>query len=468
MNKYGFCLLLSTLSFLAKGQSWRYSIEAGGSRSWPQVTSGPVISTGSAVTDEGRTGASGQLTIERSIERHLSLRLGLGISSNRLVRAFYPVALNADHQVTGFGGRSQEQVVVRPYMASVGIQANTNALKRIILTGALDATVSGNTGNFDKTVTGNSPIGNNHAVTYGQVSFPYSLPNLLVNTMPLVWGASLRVGADYRLTKNTYLTLSTAYHYSVNSLKQYTDQLVLSSISYPVTYTNTGNTLSFCLGLKRNITNEKPTEHYTPYNAPFQQTTFAQEEQNGFQGGKWFIGVAGGYWPGKLPQNLEYTSFLNGHASYTPLPRLRVGLLLENYWVRPANFSHIYNQWLSVGPFVRYHLTGGWLCPFIEVAYQLGQKRLVADYVQTYSSNFSTYTVRPGVSIWLQRHLWIDFALAIRSEQERHVFGVTLAAASSPSSPTNPPTPGIGSSPVARNPYNGPLPQLGLTYQFGR
>jgi hypothetical protein len=463
-----FLLFLFLSSYFAKAQSWRYTIEVGGSRSLYRLASKSLISTGENVTAEGRTGISGQITFERSINKHLSIRLGTGINSNRLVRALYPVELNGNKQVSGFGGRSQEQIIVRPYMASLGVQANTNALKRVILTGTLEGTISGNTGNFDRTATGNSPLGKSAAITYGEVTFPYTLPNVFVDTSPIVWGATLRIGADYRLSENTYFAVSTAYHQSFNHLKQYTDQLTTPSFNYPEIYSNTGNSLNFSVGLKRNISTKKPTELYGIYNALFQRTYFAQEEQNSFPENRWFTSIAGGYWPGKLPQNLEYTSFVNTHISYTPVSRLKVGLFVENYWVRPANFSHIYNQWLSGGPFVRYHLTGGWLSPFVEVAYQIGQRRLVADYAQTYTATFSTYAVTPGISIWLQKHLWLDVACTIRSEDERHIFGVTLPPASSQPSPPSSPFSGGYSSPLARNPYRGPLPQIGLTYQFGQ
>ncbi|AUD02118.1 hypothetical protein CWM47_09975 [Spirosoma pollinicola] len=465
MKRIVFSFFLICFSFLVKAQNWRYSVEVGGARSLNQLAFKPV--NGANITAEGRTGITGQIAFERSIKRHLSIRLATGINSNRLVRGLYVTELNDNNEVSGFGARSQEQVIIRPYMASLGIQANTSALKRIILTGTLEGTISGNTGNFDRTVTASSPVGRRAGISYGETTFPFSLPNTFVDTSPLVWGATIRIGADYRLNENTFFTVSTAYHRSFNDLKRYTDQLTTASSSYPITYSNTGNSLNFSFGLKRNMASRKPTERYNSYNAPFQRTYFAQEEQSSFPKNKWFASVAGGYWPGKLPQNLEYTSFLNAHTGYTPLPRLIVGLLVENYWIRPANFSHIYNQWLSGGPFVRYHLTGGWLSPFIEIAYQVGQRRFVADYAHTFTNSFSTYTVRPGISIWLQKHLWLDVACALRSEDERHLFNITLAPANTKPSLPGPPPSGGFSPPTIRNPYKGPLPQLGITYQFG-
>lgn len=116
---------------------------------------------------------------------------------------------------------------------------------------------------------------------------------------------------------------------------------------------------------------------------------------------------------------------------------------------------------------IRYQLTNTWLSPFVEVSYQFGSKRLIADYVQTnHSSPFSAYSLTPGINLWVQKHLWLEVALSFRSARERHLFSIPLATSSSPL-----PTSGGGLSPsisVEPTRYKGPLPQLGLVYQFKR
>lgn len=457
------CRLLSGLLFLslpvnAQLSPWRYSVDVGVSHSLNKIQFNDQLPPGLA-TAEGRTGFAGGLTLERSISKHVSTRLGIGVMTSRLVRGTYSTEYNASGQVISFGGRGSETANARPLVGSLGLQWNSNLVNRCIFTAGIDATVQGNTGALDTRPAGSGIVfGKVSAVNYGHVNYTYFPLNSYPTGTQLSWGTSFRAGLDFRLASRSFISLNGFYHKGFQTLRQYIDLVQVAGQPNQVVANNTGDYVSLTVGLKRILLAKRASYQsaYTAYTAPYQRSDYAIGE-DGFQRTDWTVGLRGGYWPGS-ESSTERTSYLTVRINRFLSNRLAAGLVFEDYWIRPSGLSHIRSERLSAGPYLRFNLTDTKFVPFIEAAYQVGVKRVVADYAQTYNYWLNTYSVTPGIGLWLQNNLWLELALSFRPSNERHLISVNLP--SPLGSGTNVVTPLIS------EPYNGPLPQLGLTYRF--
>jgi|GEM_PF-6326077 len=459
------CTCCSLYASHAQPGHWRYSVEMGGVKSLNQSVLDKPSPPGLAVA-EGRTGIAGSLSLERSIANQVSARVSLGVLTSRLVRASYVAETNTDGAISSFGGLSDEAQNVRPLVGSLGAQWNSRPLGRLIFTAGLDAVVRINTGSLDSSPNSQTI----HSYSYGKVEYP----SIAFNNAPvgnkISIGPQVRLGTDFRLNAKTFVSLNGLFQYGVQPLREGQRILTYAGETFRPRITNTGNLLGFSAGLKYNLSllRENQSLRTTAYNVPFVRVRFDRETEQTFAAGSWVTGFRGGYWPGNLnqPGSSEFSSYLSARIGYAVLNRFLVGLSGETYWFRPINLGHIRYKWLSGGPFVRYQLTDSWFSPFIETAYQFGSKKMVADFTPISNGySFSDYLLTPGFTLWLQKHLWLEVALSFRSARQRNVFPVPLAPSSGTSQP---PAPGVPGPPIMARPYRGPLPQLGIFYQFNR
>ena len=374
---------------------WRLGVSLGPSLSYNTLHSDRPLPRGKFEAPD-RFGASFDLTLERSLTPHFSLRMGVRTANLKVGTRTQFIARDSVTRAVNGWGRNDGYTQFSPANLNVGFTYNSKLLwRRLILTAGADANYIVNRFDGyvreqnDPKVDGKWP---------GDV-YQYELESAHTRNNGLA--LSLRAGADYKLSQYRSLTVNVLYNQGFRDLFHIsTKELDLNGVNYQANVVSKGSYLALQVGYKQSLQWKRAGNYMSPYNTPVVGKRAGNRPD--FQAGSVMAGVSG--------VGIPYQSggaFANvaARGGIFVADRFLLGAVGFGAYSTIVPIEAPLTGW-AVGPMLRYHISTTAFSPFVEASYLMGQES-----GQTYRRGWQFVALMPGVSFRLTHRLKADLGL---------------------------------------------------------
>lgn len=371
---------------------WRLGVALGPSLSHNTLSSDRPLPEGKFEAPD-RLGASFDLSAERSLTPHLSLRLGVRTANLKVgTRTSFIARDSTTGDVSGWG-RNNGYTQFSPANLNVGFTYNSRLLwRRLILNAGTDLNYIVN--RYDgyvreknaRKIDGHWP---------GDV-YRYEL--ISAHTRNNGLSVSFRTGLDYKLGQYRSLTVQLLYNMGFRNLFHIsTKELELNGIKYQADVISKGSYLALQVGYKQSLRWKQAGNYMSPYNTPIVGSRKSLRPD--FVRGTAMAGISGVGIPYQTGGEFANVALRGG---YFIAERVLLGAVGFGAYSTIVPIEAPLRGW-ALGPMLRYHISTTSFSPFVEAAYLMGQES-----GQTYRRGWQFVALMPGVSFRLNSHLKAD------------------------------------------------------------
>ncbi|TDB60860.1 hypothetical protein [Arundinibacter roseus] len=373
---------------------WRLGVGLGPSLSYNTLSSDRPLPSGKFEAPD-RFGVSFDLSAERSLTSHLSLRMGVRTSTLKVGTRTSFISRDSTGAVSGWG-RNNGYTQFSPANLNAGFTYNSRLLwRRLIVNGGADINYIINRYDGyvreknDRKIDGHWP---------GDV-YQYTLESSHTRNQGL--SLSLRAGLDYKIGQYRSLSVQWLYNQGFRDLFTIsTKELELNGVKYQANVVSKGSYLTMQVGYKQGLQWKKPGNYMSPYNAALVGKRPANRPD--FKAGSAMVGASGVAIPYQTGGEFANVALRGG---YFVADRILLGAVGFGAYSTIVPVEAPLRGW-ALGPMVRYHISTTAFSPFVEAAYLMGEET-----GQTYRRGWQFVALMPGVSFRLNRHLKADIGV---------------------------------------------------------